>query len=147
MKGHFLTKNFSIYYLNKSFYQKLRSYHQLRKSILQVIHLWYVPVHYVRVVWIALHKVLMIVLSRVERFQWDHLSHNRFPEYPGTVELTDILFGDASLKLIGIKDRRTILGSFVRTLIVQLCGVVGYGKENFQKLPIADTGWVENHLD
>ena len=34
----------------------------------------------------------MIILSRIECFQRDHLRHDRFPENPATIERTNITF-------------------------------------------------------
>jgi len=40
--------------------------------------------------------------------------------------------------LVGVKNRRAVLATMVRALVVQLSRVVGHGKENLKQLPIAD---------
>jgi len=81
---------------------------------------------------------MVIVLRRVERLQGNHLRYDSFPENPGTFGRTYVLLGDTFLVLVGVKNRRAVLATMVRALVVQLSRVVGHGKENLKQLPIAD---------
>src|SRR5207245_3224463 len=50
------------------------------------------------------------------------------------------------LVLVGIDAHRTILASPVRTLAVQLGGVVRHGEENREQVAIRNLGWIVGDL-
>src|SRR6266536_5175102 len=71
--------------------------------------------------------VLVICLCRIESLQRHDLGHDRSRKNPGLVELSDVGLGDALLLLILVKNRRSVLRALVRTLTIELRGVVRQG--------------------
>src|SRR5207253_7139346 len=94
----------------------------------------------------ARQEVLVVALGGVEILERNNLGHNRSRENFGFVELIDSGPRGLPLVLVGIKDRRTILASPVRTLAVQLGGVVCYREENPEQVAVRNLGWIVGDL-
>ena len=94
----------------------------------------------------AFHVVLVVILGRPELGAFDHLGDDRLPaEALRSGELGDVLLG--GLRLLGraAEDGRAVLVAHVRTLAVELRGVVDHEKP-FQQLAVGDLRRVERHL-
>ena len=94
----------------------------------------------------AREEVLVVALGGVEILERNNLGHNRSRENFGFVELIDSGPRGLPLVLVGIKDRRTILASPVRTLAVQLGGIVRHGEEDREQVAVGNLGWVVGNL-
>ena len=90
--------------------------------------------------------VLMIRLGGIELGQRIEPRHDRTAEHVGAAELGDIGLGDFLLCLVGIEDRRAVLGADVGTLAVELGRVMGDGEEHLQDLAERDLARVVRHL-
>ena len=94
----------------------------------------------------AFHIVLVVILGRPELGALDHLGDDRLAaEALGGGELGDVLLG--RLRLLGraAEDGRAVLVADVRTLAVELRGVVDH-EEPFEQLAVRDLRRVEGHL-
>ena len=80
-------------------------------------------------------EVLVIVFRRIEAMQGLKLGHDRPRKGVRLVELGDIGVGNPFLFIVGIKDRRAILRTGVRSLPIELGRVVRDRKINLQILP------------
>ena len=82
--------------------------------------------------------VLVIIFSAIESLERRHLSHNRFREDFGLVQLLDVSRGYLLLFFTRIKDGGTIRRANVRPLPVEFCRIVRHGKEDSQQLPVCN---------
>src|SRR5215831_10163911 len=88
----------------------------------------------VRLIGVSRGVILMVVLGGIELAQGLESRRNPVLEYMCVVQLPDIRFGNALLFVVGIEYRRTILPAHVVTLPVDLRGIVGNRKVDFQQL-------------
>src|SRR5271155_347560 len=91
---------------------------EIRELLPKVSYFWRVIVNDVGIVGMMCGVVLVIGLGGIKSFQCDHLSHDRRRVNFGLVELRDVRFGDPLLFVVGVENRRTILGAGVRSLTV-----------------------------
>ena len=92
----------------------------------------------VGIVGMARRVILMIWLGRIESRQRYDLGDDAARKYLGLTELRDISFGNPFLFVAVVEDYRSILTALIRTLAVELGGVVGHGKEYLKNSPIGD---------
>src|SRR5208337_2837626 len=116
------------------------------KLLLQVRHLGQIVVPDVKVVGMQRRIVLVISLRRIERLEGNHLRHDRARKSLGLVELSNVGLRDALLVGAVVKNRRAILRALVRSLAVQLRGIVRHGEVHFQELPVGDLRGIVNNL-
>ena len=87
-------------------------------------HLWRIVVSDIRIVRMASSVILVIGLCRIEGFQRHDLSHDLPRENLSMIELGDVGFRNSLLFVAVVKNRRAILRPLVRTLPIQLRGIV-----------------------
>ena len=104
----------------------------------KVSKFWFVVKHYIQTVRMMRDIVLMVGLRGIKGTQRNYLSYDRTLENFGLLQLRDIRIRNALLFVVSIKDGGTILGAVVRSLPVQLSGIVRHGKEHLKELPICD---------
>ena len=71
---------------------------------MKVPHFWRIVVHDVRVVWVARHEVLVMLLGGIKLLQRFQFGDDRLVVDLGLVELLDIGFSDLLLLLVGVED-------------------------------------------
>src|SRR5271155_1134393 len=89
----------------------------------------------------------MIVLGGIEGREGHDFGNDWTRIDLGCGKLRDVGFGDLFLFVRGVEDRRAILRAGVRTLTVELRGVVDHGKIDHQKLAVGDLGRVVDDAD
>ena len=119
---------------------------EVRKLLAKMSNFRRIVVHDVWVVRMECSIVLVIGLGCIESLQRNYLGHDGALEDLGFFELCDIRLGDPLLLVAAIENGRTILGAFVRTLPVQLRGVVGHREEDPKQLAEGDFGRVIDDL-
>src|SRR5436309_7160776 len=120
---------------------------QIGKLLTKVFHLGQIVHPDVWAVEMMCEVVLMVAFSFVKTGQADHLRHDWPLEYFGLIELSDVSLRDPFLLFVCDKDGRSILGAFVRSLPVQLRGIVRDREKYFQKLAIRNLGGIVDDSD
>jgi len=90
--------------------------------------------------------ILVIGLCRIEASERNDLSYDRAGKYLRLIELRDVGLRDSLLFIIRIKDRRSILSTFIGALTVQLRGIVRNREEYAQQFAIADLRGIVDDL-
>src|SRR5215467_3619197 len=109
---------------------RLLSYIEVGELLLQVLDFWRVVENDIGLVGMESSIVLMIGLGGIEALQMYDLRDDAMRKDLGLINLRNVRIGDAFLLIVGIEDGGAILCAFVRTLAIELGGVVSYGKEN-----------------
>ena len=63
----------------------------------------------------------VVVFCRVEYVQWDDLSNNGFIPNVSFIEFFGEFFGNGFLLLVVLENSRTVLCTYIYTLLVQCC--------------------------
>jgi hypothetical protein len=103
--------------------------------------------HDVGVVGVVESVVLVVGLGVVEAFEGRDFGDDRFGEGMRGLELGDVGCGDLALLVGGEEDGGAVGGSYVRTLAVELGGVVDYGEEDLEEFAVGNFGGVEDDFD
>src|SRR5262245_35301172 len=96
---------------------------------------------------ISLHEVLMVFLGGIESPELRHLGHDRLTEHLSVLKLLDVSFRDPLLLGVFPEDCRTVLFTPIRTLPVQLGGIVSDREKYLEKLPVGKLRRIEGNLD
>ena len=88
----------------------------------------------------------MVVFGRIERAQRRDLRHDRTRECLRLRQLRNVRLRFALLLVARIKDRRAILRPMVRTLAIQLRGIVRDREKDLHQLPVRDLRRIEHDL-
>jgi hypothetical protein len=92
----------------------------------------------------VLRSVVLVIALGVEEFGERHdLRRDRRGEDLRVVELTDVARGDVALRVVGVKNRRTILAAAVVALAIDLGRIVGDGEEHLEQLTVTDASRIE----
>ncbi len=84
-----------------------------------------------------MHRVVLVVgLRRIKRLQRDYLRDNGLGKNFGLIQLVNVGQGNALLLVPAVKPRRTLLRAGVRSLAVQLRGIMRHGKIHLEQLPV-----------
>src|SRR4051812_18004561 len=120
---------------------------EFREDLAQVLDFRSVIENDVRLVRVQGCVILVIRLGWIERLQRRHLGGDRARKYFLLSQLRDIGLGYALLLVVGIEDRRAVLRSLVRTLAVQLRGIVRNREKHSQQLAVCNLRRIEDHLN
>src|ERR1700740_808988 len=90
--------------------------------------------------------ILVIGLGRIETFERNDLGYDRAGKYLRLIELRDVGLRDPLLFIIRIKDRRSVLSTFIGALTVQLRGIVRNREEYAQQFAVSDLRGIVDDL-
>src|SRR3954471_4260714 len=120
---------------------------EFREDLAQVLDFRSVIENDVRLVRVQGCVILVIRLGWIERPQRGYLGGERGGKYFLLSQLRDIVLGYALLLVVGIEDRRAVLRSLVRTLAVQLRGIVRNREKHSQQFTVCNLRRIEDHLN
>ena len=115
------------------------------EDLFELLHFGTYNRHAVTRARIVLIIILVVILSSIKRRQRAYLSHNLCGEGARFIEFRFVGFSSFLLIFIVVEDHRSILSTFVGTLLVKRSGVVGL-PEDFQKFVERYFGWVVVNL-
>ena len=118
----------------------------LTESLVHFIYFRQGPLTHVRMVLVALHKVLVILLGRIETIQRLECGDDWLVESLALLKLANVQLGCTLLLLPLIENGGAILSAPVQTLAIEMRRVM-CGEENFQQLIKADLCRVVGDLD
>src|SRR5208283_4981791 len=78
----------------------------------------------IRIVRMERGVVFVIGFGFVEGLQWNYLRHDTTGERFSLIKLRYVGLGDVLLFLVGEEDGRAVLRAGVRSLAIELCGIV-----------------------
>src|SRR6266850_2214428 len=108
------------------------------KHLLQMLDLGQIVDRDIRLIGMKSRVILVIIFSRIEPMNARNFRDDPPLEYFGAIELIDVRLGDALLLIAVVENDGAILRSAVRSLAVQLRGIVGDRKEYSQELAQGD---------
>ena len=137
-----------------------RLFVQRRKLLAQMFQFWHVVEDDIGLEGMQRQIVLVMLLSRIELLQRHNLRNDGRGKYAGAQDRqaissrqrqlaalearsTDVILRDLVLLLAAIEDRRAVLASGVRTLPVQLGGIMRHIEKHLQQLLIGNLLGVE----
>jgi len=91
--------------------------------------------------------ILVIGLCRIEAFERNDLRYDWAGKYLRLIELRDVGLRDSLLFIIRIKDRRSVLRTFIGALTVQLRGIVRNREEYAQQFSVGDLRRIVDDLN
>src|SRR5580698_5503306 len=119
---------------------------KIRELLTKVLNLGSVVEHDVGLTRMQGRIILVIRLGWIEALQRDYLGHDRTGKNLRLIQLRNVGFGNPFLLIVGVENRRAILGPAVRTLPVQLRGIVGHGEKHPQQLAVGNFRRIVNNL-
>src|SRR5450755_1433986 len=117
-----------------------------RKLLAKVLNFGRVIARDVGVVRMKGGVILMISLGVIELAQRNHLRDDRAGKRFRLFQLRYVSLGYVFLLIVGIENYRTILGTGIRPLTIELCGVEGHGEKYSKELPVGNLCRIERNL-